>query len=87
MMIQLNPMIPVFIPRFNCEGYAFLVMKESQEDYTLFTIALTNGEIWELSNREVRFCVNHTVDRHEINKEPKSQFLDTFGGQCSKAGE
>jgi hypothetical protein len=78
MILQLNPFIPVYIPRFGCEGYAFLVHKQSQEDYTIFTVALTNGEVWDLSNREVRFTVNHTVDRHEINKDAKSQFIDKF---------
>lgn len=67
-MIQLDPMIPVFVPRFNMEGFAFLVDRHSQEHYTVFTIAMDNGEIWELSNREVRFCKNDTMDRHKINK-------------------
>lgn len=67
-MLQLNPMIPVFVPRFNMEGFAFLVDRHSQEHYTIFTIAMDNGEIWELSNREIRFCKNDTMDRHKINK-------------------
>lgn len=78
MMLQLDPMLPVFVPRFNMEGFAFLVDRHSQEHYTIFTIAMDNGEIWELSNREVRFCKNHTMDRHEINKDAQSVFLDKF---------
>lgn len=76
-MLQLNPILPVFVPRFNIEGFAFLVTRESQEHYTIFTVALDNGEIWDLSNREVRFCVNHTMDRSFINK-GDTIFKDAF---------
>lgn len=74
MMLQLNPMLPVYIPRFNMEGYAFLVTKESQEHYTMYSIALDNGEIWDLSNREVRFCINYSMDRSNINTTLGTQF-------------
>lgn len=71
-------MIPVYVPRFKMEGYAFLVDRHSQEHYTVFTVAMDNGEIWELSNREVRFCKNDTMDRHSINKGDSTlkQFFD-----------
>lgn len=77
MTIQLDPMIPVYVPRFKMEGYAFLATKESIEHYTIFTIAMDNGEIWDLSNREVRFCKNYTADRATINK-GDSIFKDAF---------
>lgn len=64
-MIQLDPMLPVFVPRFNLEGFAFLATRYSQEHYIIFTIALDNGEIWELDNRQVRFCKNITIDREK----------------------
>ena len=66
MMIQLNPMIPVYVPRFDIEGYAFLATRYSQEHYILFTIALDNGEIWELNNKEVRFCKNISMEREKL---------------------
>lgn len=75
-MIQLNPMLPVYVPRFQMEGYAFLVTRNSQEHYLIFTVAMDNGEIWELSNREVRFCKNFTVDRYNINKTLDTEFKD-----------
>lgn len=72
-------MIPVYIPRFKMEGFAFLATRDTQEHYLVLTIALDNGEIWELSNREVRFCKNDTVDRHLINK-GDSQLKQYFNG-------
>ncbi len=63
LILQLDPMIPVYVPRFDMEGFAFIATRYSQEHYIVFTIALDNGEIWELDNRYVRFCKNVTVDR------------------------
>jgi hypothetical protein len=51
MIIQLNPMIPIFRVSDNMEGYAFLVIDYSQEHNLLFTCAMDNGEIWTLSNK------------------------------------
>jgi len=48
------------------EGYAFLVIDYSQEHDLLFTVALDNGEIWTLSNKELRFCKNVSMDRKDI---------------------
>lgn len=67
MMIQLNPMLPVYIPKFQKEGYAFLVTQFSQEHRLLFCVALNNGDIWELNNTEVKFCDNVSMER-VINK-------------------
>ena len=58
------------------EGYAFLVDNPSEEHYIYFTVAMDNGEIWTFDNREIRFCVNKTIDRAEINKELITQFKD-----------
>lgn len=74
-LLQLKPMIPVFIPEFNMEGFAFLVESLSEEHYTYFTIAMDNGEIWTLDNTKVRFCINRTQNRNKINKDIKSQLI------------
>lgn len=59
-------MIPVYSLRHKMEGYAFLVIDYSQEHDLLFTVALDNGEIWTLSNKEIRFCKNISMDRKDI---------------------
>jgi hypothetical protein len=63
MMLQLNPMIPIKRVSDNMEGYAFIVIDYSQEHYVLFTCAMDNGEIWTLSNKEIRFCCNMSLGR------------------------
>lgn len=68
-------MIPVFIPEFNTEGFAFLVEAPSEEHYLYFTIAMDNGEIWTLDNTKVRFCINKTQNRNKINKNIKSELI------------
>lgn len=66
MMIQLNPMIPILRVSDGMEGYAFLVIDYSQEHNLLFTCAMDDGEIWTLSNHDIRFCKNISLDRNEI---------------------
>ena len=63
MMLQLNPMIPIVRVSDNMEGFAFLVIDYSQEHNILFTCAMDNGEIWTLSNQEIRFQKNISLDR------------------------
>jgi hypothetical protein len=63
MIIQLNPMIPIFRVSDEMEGYAFLVIDYSQEHNLLFTCAMANGEIWTLSNKDIKFCKNISLDR------------------------
>lgn len=75
MLLQLEPMLPVYVPKFDMEGYAFLVETLTQEHYTLFTLALDNGEIWILPNTDVRFCVNYTQQRVKINKGDTSEVV------------
>jgi len=60
-------MIPVYSLRHNMEGFAFLVIDYSQEHDLLFTVALDNGEIWTLNNKEIRFCKNISLERNAIN--------------------
>ena len=62
-MLQLNPMIPIKRVSDNMEGYAFIVIDYSKEHYVLFTCAMDNGEIWTLSNKEIRFCSNMSLGR------------------------
>ena len=66
MMIQLNPMIPIVRVSDKMEGYAFLVIDYSQEHNLLFTCAMDDGEIWTLSNHDIRFCKNISLDRNEV---------------------
>jgi len=63
MMLQLNPMIPIFRVSDNMKGFAFILTDYSQEHDLLFTCAMDDGEIWTLSNREIRFCKNISLDR------------------------
>lgn len=63
MIIQLNPMIPIYRVSDKMEGYAFLVIDYSQEHDILFTCAMDNGEIWTLSNKEILFCKNKSLGR------------------------
>ena len=66
MMLQLNPMIPILRVSDGMEGYAFLVIDYSQEHNLLFTCAMDDGEIWTLSNHDIRFCKNISLDRNEV---------------------
>lgn len=63
MIVQLNPMIPIFRLSDGMEGYAFLVIDYTQEHDLLFTCALDNGEIWTLSNKDIRFQKNISLGR------------------------
>ena len=63
MIKQLNPMIPIVRVFDNMEGYAFLVIDYSQEHNLLFTCTMDNREIWSLSNKEIKFCKNISLDR------------------------
>lgn len=48
------------------EGYAFLVIDYSQEHNLLFVVALDNGEIWTIKNKDLRFCKNISLDRLNV---------------------
>jgi len=63
MMLQLNPMIPIYRISDGMEGYAFLVIDYSQEHNLLFSCAMNNGEIWTLSNKQIRMQKNISLDR------------------------
>lgn len=64
MILQLNPMIPIIRVNDGMEGFAFLVIDYSQEHNLLFTCAMDDGEIWTLSNKEIRFQTNISLERY-----------------------
>jgi hypothetical protein len=63
MILQLNPTIPIIRVSDNMKGYAFIVIDYSQEHNLLFTCAMDNGEIWTLSNQEIRIQKNISLGR------------------------
>lgn len=66
-MLQLNPMIPIIRISDTMKGYAFLVIDYSQEHDLLFTCAMDNGEIWTLSNKDIRIQQNITLGRNVVD--------------------
>jgi len=64
MILQLNPMIPIYRLSDKMKGYAFLVIDYSQEHNLLFSCAMDNGEIWTLNNKEIRFNKNISLERN-----------------------
>jgi len=67
-IIQLNPMIPIYRVSDGMEGYAFLVIDYSQEHNLLFTCAMDNGEVWTLLNSEIRVQKNISLNRLKLKK-------------------
>ena len=63
MILQLSPMIPIVRDADGMKGYAFLVIDYSQEHDLLFTCAMDDGQIWTLSNRDIRIVNNVTLNR------------------------
>ena len=62
-MLQLDPMIPIARVSDNMKGFAFVLIDYSQEHDLLFVCAMDNGEIWTLSNRDIRMQQNITMGR------------------------
>ena len=63
-MMQLNPTIPIVRIKDGMNGYAFMIIDYSQEHNLLFTCAMDNGEIWTLSNQEIRVQKNISLGRN-----------------------
>lgn len=62
MIIQLNPTIPMSCPKGS--GHAIAVIDYSQEHNLIWVIALDEtGEIWSISNPQVRMQKNITMGR------------------------
>jgi len=57
-------MIPIMRINDGMNGYAFLIIDYSQEHNLLFTCAMDDGEIWTLSNKEIRFQKNISLERY-----------------------
>ena len=62
-MLQLNPMLPIIRVSDSMRGFAFLVIDYSQEHDILYSCIMDNGEIWTLSNREIRAQENVSLGR------------------------
>lgn len=77
MLLQLNPTIPIVRVSDKMEGYAVVLIDYSQEHDLLWVCAMDNGEIWTLSNKEIRVCKNISMDRKEISYESKSHGKET----------
>jgi len=45
------------------KGYAFAIIDYSQEHYVHFVCGLDNGEIWVLSNKDIRLQSNISLGR------------------------
>lgn len=65
MILQLNPTIPIIRVSDNMKGFAFLVIDYSQEHNLLFTCAMDDGEIWTLSNQDIRIQKNISLGRND----------------------
>jgi len=63
MMLQLNPNIPIVRNKDGMKGYAFMVIDYSQEHNLLFVCAMDNGEIWCISNHELKIQKNISLGR------------------------
>lgn len=72
MMMQLNPTLPVFSIKHNLNGFAFAIIDYLQEHYVLFLVGLNNGEIWCLSNRDVRLQGNDALHRISASLKAKN---------------
>lgn len=67
-MIQLNPMIPVYVTEESKsksgKGVAFALIDYSQEHNVIWGIAFDDtGEIWWVDNKFVRFQINRSLGR------------------------
>ena len=63
-MLQLNPQIPIIRISDKMLGYAFLVIDYSQDHYLLFGCVMQTGEIWILSNKDIKFQDNISLGRN-----------------------
>ena len=63
-MLQLNPMIPIRRVSDGMSGFAFAMIDYSQEHDLLFVCGMQDGEIWTLSNRDIRMQSNISMGRN-----------------------
>lgn len=63
-MIQLNPSIPVYV-KDKGNGEAVILIDYSKEDDLMWVVALdSNGEVWTVPNKDVRFIKNYSIGRN-----------------------
>jgi hypothetical protein len=66
MMLQLDPPLPVITNKG--KGFAFAIIDYGMEFDLLFVIGLDDsGEIWTLSNKDVRMQQNISMGRYNKN--------------------
>ena len=63
-MLQLNPTIPIVRISDSMKGFAFVLIDYSQEHDLLFVCAMDDGEIWTLSNKDIRIQQNISLGRN-----------------------
>jgi len=72
MFTQLNPLIPVLVVDRG-EGFAFGVIDYSQEHHLMWVIAMDEGgDIWCVTNDQVRVQKNWSIGRTAGKVTPKS---------------
>lgn len=74
MILQLNPPLPVNTTSKG-KGLAHLVIDYGIEHHLYWVIFCDNGEIWTLSNTEIRADSNESWGR-EIKKEPRKCYFN-----------
>jgi len=68
MILQLNPSIPVEVVGRGY-GEAVILIDYSKEDDLLWVVALdSNGEIWSVPNKDIRFIKNYSIGRNFLTK-------------------
>ncbi len=61
MMIQLNPVLPLWHVPTHQACHAVALIDYSQEHDLLWVVIRADGEIWTLPNRELRGQINQTI--------------------------
>lgn len=62
-LLQLDPALPIFVPRLGQFGFVHVLRDDGIEHDTLFLCWLNDGTIWWLPQSQVRGCENATIGR------------------------
>ena len=76
MMLQLNPMLPVW-NEDKGTGYAFAMIDYSQEHDILYCVAFDSGEIWTFPNHKLRVQSNISMGRI-YSKQDSEKFIAPY---------
>lgn len=77
MLTQLNPSIPLNTPKGTAECWA--IIDYGPEHDLLWVCCIdTTGEIWTVSNKEVRGCKNVSLGRKLATPDPVKEFLSAI---------